>query len=145
MTPVKVYPKFQRLLIVLVGLVFLLIALMGVTQGPLGARVFYAVILLFAMGWVYQGARIGVVIGPDGIVERSMGRPHRIPWSKVAEVLVAGSSGPAPGVTMIVLRLNDGSHIPLRATARYRKTNVEDIERRVNAFHSTATDTTARH
>lgn len=80
MKPVKVYPPFQRVIIVAVGLVFFLISVEGIALEPLGAKIMYAVILVLSVGWIHQGARIGLVIGPGGIVERSMGRPHRIAW-----------------------------------------------------------------
>ncbi|MEV7025483.1 PH domain-containing protein [Kitasatospora sp. NPDC093558] len=123
------------MIIVAVGLVFFLISVEGIALEPLGAKIMYAVILVLSVGWIHQGARIGLVIGPGGIVERSMGRPHRIAWPDVAEVAVATSG---PGVSMIVLRLRDGRAVQLRGTAGYRKKRVEDIERRLNAFRSAA-------
>ncbi|MFJ4188137.1 hypothetical protein [Kitasatospora sp. NPDC089509] len=130
---------FQRLVIVAVGTMFFLFSVAGIVLEPIGAKIMFAVILLFSAAWTHQGVRIGLVIGPDGIVERSMGRPHRIAWPLVAEVAVASPPNPGPGVSMIVVRLRDGRAIQLRGTARYGKNSVEDIEHRLNAFRSAAT------
>ncbi|MEV7601250.1 hypothetical protein AB0O91_28180 [Kitasatospora sp. NPDC089797] len=134
---------FQRLVIVAVGTVFFLFSVAGIALEPIGAKIMYAVILVLSAVWTHQGARIGLVIGPDGIVERSMGRPHRVGWADIAEVAVASPPNPGPGVSMIVLRLRDGRAIQLRGTARYGKNSAEDIERRLNAFRSAATGPTA--
>ncbi|MFE3506211.1 hypothetical protein ACFXPX_27820 [Kitasatospora sp. NPDC059146] len=142
MKPIRIYPKYQRLFLVAGGLVFLSIAVAGVIITPIGSKVFYSFVLVFSVVWCHQGARLGLVIGPQGIVERSMGRPNRISWQDIEDVRVeGGTNAGVAAVVMIALTVRGGDVLLLRGTARYDRKGVEQTRRRILAMRAAALGT----
>ncbi|MET8629542.1 PH domain-containing protein [Kitasatospora sp. NPDC004669] len=127
----------ERLVPVAVGLVFLAISAGGVFIPPIGAQVFYAVLLVLSSVWCFQAARMGLVIDQNGIAERSMGRPRRTPWQDVEEVAIRdGRRSNGTDYWLIALRLRDGRVLPVRSTVSRSRKSVEDVGHRIVAMRT---------
>ncbi|MEE1783255.1 hypothetical protein PUR71_10065 [Streptomyces sp. SP17BM10] len=118
--------------LVLIGLVFLVISVEGITRGPILARIFYFVILLGSAWFTYRGARLGLTIDKQGITERSLGRTRRFGWSELGEPTVVQQTGNAANPLYVVtIPHRAAGEVRLPATARFNRNDTERIRDRV--------------
>jgi hypothetical protein len=137
MKPEKIYPKAQRLAVVTGGLALAGFPAAGVLLASTGAKVLCAVVLLGPLMLCYWGARAGLVIDQNGLVDRSLGGPRRVLWQDVKDITVDREPGTKTrDISLITLRLHDGQVLSLRGTARFSGRTVADIRRRLIAVRA---------
>ncbi|WP_407912941.1 hypothetical protein [Kitasatospora sp. NE20-6] len=134
---VKLYPKAQRVLLVVLGSAMTLLCSLGTVQGGAGSRILYTVLTAGALLFTYLGARLGMTVDQHGITERRIGLTRRVPWTRLGEPDVVEQAGNAGNrLYLVTLPLLAGGEVRLAATARFRRKDAEAIRDRVAAFRA---------
>ncbi|WP_189926271.1 PH domain-containing protein [Kitasatospora xanthocidica] len=113
---------WQRVILTVVGAVFLLLAVVELTIGAWGARILGVAIGVPSVVMIYRSPRLGVVVDDGGITNRSLERTRRIPWCDIASVEPARAGSAAPSTTL-ALTTEGGERIVLDSLAGYATTD----------------------
>lgn len=136
----KLYPKVQRVLLVLVGSTMTFLFATGIGRPPVPAQIVFALFTAGMLLFTYLGARLGLTIDRNGLTERQIGPTRRVPWSDLGEPSVVEQSGNA-GNRLYLMALphrTGGGEVRLMATARLRRKDAEAIRARIGAFRAQA-------
>ena len=132
---VLVYGRFQRVVCVAVGVVFLLIGIGELVSGRVGAQIFGGVLLAAALGFAARGSLVGLTVNGDGLTERTIERTRRISWNEIQDLSVTGSRGNAgePRYDISVI-LQGGEAVRLRSSGRISPGRAKAVESRIRAL-----------